>query len=143
MQVIIYDVASLRYQWDSGRTTATASNAAGEVLASVDCAPGTSDREAAFLAMDAALAGARLRRTDARGVQSYRRVALYNPFTAQVALGSVPRTQVFSDGQALELEAGGSEAVVADGALWVGSRVLPTFEPDPLAVGAALSAHRS
>jgi hypothetical protein len=143
MQVIIYDASSLRYQWDASRTTATVTNAAGEVLASVDCPPGTSDREAAFLAMDGALGGARLRRADAKGAQTYRRVAFYNPFTAQVALGSVPRTQVFADGGALELEASGAEAVIADDALWVGSRVLPVFAPDTAAVATSLAAHRA
>lgn len=101
----------------------------GELLGSVDFNKDTSVEEAAFLVQDAALATARLKRNDEVGARTLRRLALYNPYTAQVALGSVPRTEVYTDNKALALPADGAVASSEDGLLWVGERVLALQEP--------------
>jgi len=93
--LLVLDLAALRYQWDADRRFLTAFSPAGEILSVVDGAD-LSDREAVFAACDLALAEAALMRPDADGVLCDLPIALFNPYTSEVAVGAVPDTDVFS-----------------------------------------------
>lgn len=141
MNTIIYDMASLKYRWNADKSALSVFSPQAELLAQVQCPKGTSDREGVFLVLDAALASARIKRNDAGGARGLRRLALYNPYTAQVALGSVPRTETYGDGHTLSIPAEGLPGRIEDGLLWVSDRVLSRLELDYEDINAALSAH--
>lgn len=111
MELIICDLATLRYQWVAHRTRLQAVTARGEFLAAVDVRAGVDEREAAFLACDAALGRGWVRR-DGRRL----RVGLYNPYSAEVAVGALPDTAVFADQAPVALPVDGAVAVLDDGA---------------------------
>jgi len=51
----VFDLATLRFRADTEKRSLSVSSAAGDVLATVGIPEGTSEREAVFLALDAAL----------------------------------------------------------------------------------------
>ena len=105
--MVVIDLANLRCRHNPTQTAVAANTAQGELLAAVDLPPGTPTRESAFLAFDAALDRGRVRRVDLDGTTRTLRIALYNPFTAEVAVGPVPKTRVFSAHHRLELPPAG------------------------------------
>lgn len=107
VDLCILDLASLRYQRNRARTSVTVYSALREVLAVVDTPADMDDREVAFLAADAALSTARLVRIDPERGRVRARLGLYNPYTAEVSVGAVPETKVFSDEELLELPEAG------------------------------------
>ena len=104
MHVVVYDLASLDLRWGAGRRSARLYGANGVLLSVLDVEAGVDGREVAFRVADDALERARvchpraLERFSARPEdrRANRRVALYNPFTARIAVGALGRTQVFA-----------------------------------------------
>lgn len=140
MDLCILDLSGLRYQWNATRSTLTVFSPRRDVLAVVATPAGLGDREAAFRACDAALATARLLRLridtgpagEPRPTQARHRLGLYNPYTAEVSVGAVPDTRVFSDDRPLALPHDGLCARLDDSdpdALVVDDRVLGLVEP--------------
>lgn len=134
---VIFDIATVRYRFSAARTSVTALAPTGELLAVVELAPGTSDREAAFAAADAALRAGRVLRGDVRA-----RVALYDPYTAEVALDPVPATRTFTDRAPVSFGPEGTLAVLDDRGLVIESRVLGPVTRSFAATSRALLAHQ-
>lgn len=148
VDVIIFDLAALRYRWNEARTALSMFSPLREQLALVSPAPGTADREAATLACDQALDVCRLRRaaTEADGSPTKVRykIALYNPYTAKVAIGAVPHNQSFGDFAPLAIPPGGLPARLEDAGpvLLVGERALALSQPTVAELTRELAAHR-
>ena len=134
-------MASLKFRWNTDKSVLSVSSPQAELLAQVHCPEGTSEREAAFLALDAALASARIKRTEPGGSRALRRLALYNPYTAQVAVGSVPRTETYGDGHTMDIPLEGLPARIEDDFLWAGDRMLSQLQFDYEDINAAMAAH--
>jgi hypothetical protein len=133
----VFDLATLRFRADTDKRSLSVSSAAGDVLATVAIPEGTSEREAVFLALDAALDEGRLIREGGT-----LEIAFANPFTNQVAVGAVPDTVAYSDGEPVEIKAAGVGGTLRNGILTIDSRSLIPVETAMATVAAALSAHR-
>lgn len=133
----VFDLATLRFRADTDARTLSVSSAAGEVLASVTIPEDTSEREAVFLALDKALDEGRL--TRAEGTLE---IAFANPFTNQIAVGAVPDTVAYSDGEPFDIGPAGAGASLRDGILTISGRSFIPVETAMASVAAALSAHR-
>lgn len=103
------------------------------------CRPreGASERETVFEILDTALGELDVPAADG----SWRRVALYNPLTAQVAVGAVPDTETFTDSEPLTLDLHGTYASLCGGVLVIGGRELPPLVPNSELVKRSLAAH--
>lgn len=151
-------MASLRLEIDAG--SAALRSSSGELLLSVPWAdvqayPGLSDvapegalgvsavsREVFFAILDLALDRARVSRVGPDGVRTLRRVALYNPYTSDIAALSVPATQVFTVSGPLPLPEEGVLAVLGEDVFHVGkSMTLALCEPSPERVSRSLADH--
>lgn len=106
MEYCILDLSTIRYRWNADHTAVRMFSPTRELLADLVLPAGTSDREAAFLCCEHALDKSRLRRFAQDGTAVRTRVALYNPLTGEVALGSTPDTIVYG-GAVLETPAHG------------------------------------
>lgn len=140
------DMAAVRFVRSEDGMSLSALAGTGELIALIDVAPGTADREAALAAFDAALDLARVPRpslTDpSRIVRT--RVALYNPYTCEVAVGALPSTVAFGDMAPLQLPPSGvlaSRSADEPDVLVVGARRLPRRVPTPASVSRAYVAH--
>lgn len=120
---VLFDMGSLRFGMDAERRMLVVRTANMELLGSAAVPDGRSLGEAAFQLLDDLLDRCILPRPGAP------RVAFYNPITAEVAIGAVPNTQVFSCGDLLELDPAGSAATLVDGVLNLGKRLLLPKEP--------------
>jgi hypothetical protein len=123
--VVVLDMAALRIALDRPTASVAVLNGVEPVavfpLASFDLAgfdagftsrpdggpDETPRREFVFQVLDRTLKTGRLTRVDAQGAPGRLGVALYNPYTAEVAVGAVPTTRAFSRGAPLPLPAGG------------------------------------
>lgn len=106
-------------------------------LAEVRIGRTVSRREGLFMALDDMLANLEMPSADG----SWCRVALYNPLTLQIAFRSVPDTEVYTDGDPLEIPLYGATARLAGGALLLGSRELPRLVANVSSTRAALASH--
>jgi len=115
--VLVLDMATIRFRWGPEKATCAAVTSRGEVLAVVETArddagnldvPGT-----AYRAFDEALGSGSVLRVldDGSAVPVRHEIALYNPFTGEVAIGAVPATITFADGRPVELDPAGVTAV--------------------------------
>lgn len=137
--MVVFDLAMLRFEWAGARTGVTVWTPARRLLAAWEAPEDeqTSEREAVFQALDRVLELPLL--IDG----SEHQVALYNPYTSQIALSPVPDTLTFTDGHPLELAAEGSIAALTQDAMMVDGRRLARLDVDFASVSAVLSAHRS
>ena len=117
MNLLVLDLACLRFH-RTGDELAVHAPDLGE-LARCRVAPGTSDREAVFQVLDEALAVARIP-TSAGSIP----VGLYNPLSAEIAIGAVPDTESFTDTEPITLAAYGTIAEYVDGVVHVDGRTL-------------------
>ena len=95
---MVFDLATIRYRFTPTKHAVSALASSGELLAQVDLSPHHDEKEAAFLAADAALRGARVKRAS-----TLYKVALYNPYSAVICVGPVPHTLVYGDRLPLEI----------------------------------------
>lgn len=112
------DMSTLRYQWNPDHTACCALTARGEILAVVEVDAGpVNERELAFRLLDRALEVGQVLRAhpDDPAKRVVYKVALYNPFSAEVSVGEVPKNVTFRDEAPLALPADGlpAEAVTA------------------------------
>ena len=98
---VILNMSDLRMRWSPDRSALAVLTHAEELIAVCDVSPLWSPREAALRALDEALSSARLSRS-IDGELTLVRIALYNPRTSQVAVGSLPHTTVFSDSSRID-----------------------------------------
>jgi hypothetical protein len=137
MDFWVYDLASLRFRPDRAAGRLSVLTSAGELLASVELQNGTSDREAAFRALDDALAHGRLVRPDGT-----RALAFLNPYSNQVAVDAIPDTVSYQASDDLRLGELGAPAVLRDGLLEIEGQTLVPVTPDMTSVMEALTSHR-
>jgi hypothetical protein len=117
--IVVVDMSSLRLMVDRGRESVTVAHGLEpivvvplrEIAELLPAASGPADesrlREAVFLLMDRALASGRLTRVTDAAIATRLPVALYNPHTAEVAVGPVPTTRAYSAGVPLPLPESG------------------------------------
>jgi hypothetical protein len=135
--IVVFDLAVLRFEWGPDRASMTAWSPGRKLVGTCGIEPGTSDREAVFKVLDQALD------TVVEGPDGPGRPALYNPFTAQIAYGSVPSTLTFTDREPLELDTEGTAGYVEDGVMVIGDRRLESVDAGLHEVEFAFAAHRS
>jgi hypothetical protein len=115
-------------RWSPDHSALAVLTHAEELIAVCDVSPLWSPREAALRALDEALSSARLSRS-VDGELTLVRIALYNPCTYQVAVGSLPHTAVFSDRSRIDCPPSGVLATVGeDTVVLPRGRFLPTVE---------------
>lgn len=145
--LVVIDLASLRLHRIGDRVDV--STATGEVVTSVRAHDGEPDRLVAFRAFNAVL-DQRLPRpvVDADGRVSLvsASVALYNPATGQVAVGSIGKdaqnTVTFGDGCPVALPEEGLVARVDGDGIAFGGRRLPALDLGVRSLNRDLAAHR-
>lgn len=135
-QVLVIDLAVLRFEWGDARRSINAWTPARRLLATVAVAEGCSEREAVFNVLDAALAAPVV--TEHGPAQ----LGLYNPFSAQIALSPVPDTLSYSDRRPIVLDEEGSIAELHGDVLVLDGRELEALEPNLAEVERAFAAHR-
>ena len=96
-----------------------------------------SDREAVYQVLNAVLAETKLPMIDG----GWMSVSLYNPFSKQVAYGTVPDTLVFAEDYPLYLPYTGLVGEVEDDKLVVGDSVLEMLRPGVSSTQRALASH--
>jgi hypothetical protein len=135
--LVVLDMSTLRFVWHNGRRAVSLLTSGGELLAVRELAEGASERQAAFAVLEEAAATARLRRQGGE-----RRVAFYNPYTAEVSVDAASANRVYCAGHPLALSEEGEEAVPVDDRLVVGAAVLnERGELDPASAMRAVAAH--
>jgi hypothetical protein len=141
MDVIVFDLAQLQFRRTPARTgdgsVLSVHAAHVGLLFEATLDEDVSDREVVFRALDQMLATFELPTSD--GV--WCPVALANPFSHQVAFRCVPDTEVFSDGDPLDIPAFGAFAQMEGDVLVIGERVLPVVQPDARTTQASLASH--
>jgi hypothetical protein len=140
MKFCLLDLASLHFEHTAGGDVVVARTPGGEIISRVDVEPGTDNRRAAAAACDAALAGGTLLRS-VGGRDQEVQIALYNPYSSEVALGGLPETKNYGDGDPVILPNQGALAHLEDGFLHVGDRRLPVVALSSASCSRALSAH--
>lgn len=83
--------------------------ASGEVLAVVDTLAIDRNEDAAYAACEHALATGNVAREG-----TLHKIALYNPYSAEISYKAAPDSQIFGDGEAHPIEVEGSLASVED-----------------------------
>lgn len=96
-----------------------------------------SDREAVFVALDQVLSSARVPTVD--GLIP---VGLYNPLSADVAVGGTPYTTSYTDGEPLEIDEHGALVALDEHTLVLGDRALTPRTSSWVGAAAAMAAHR-
>lgn len=109
MDLRVYDLASVRYAWNRDRTRLQLLGAHGEFLGAADVAAGADARAAAYAACEAALDRGRVR-VDGR----LWRIALYNPYSAEVSVGPAADNRIHSDQAPVAISPAGSPAHLDD-----------------------------
>lgn len=137
MDLWVFDLSSLRFRSDRPAGRLSVLTSAGELLASVELENGTSDREAVFRALDAALAHGRLARPEGT-----RALAFLNPYSNQVAVDAVPETVTYQASELVRISELGAPATLRDGLLELDGHTLVPVTPDMTSVMEALTAHR-
>jgi hypothetical protein len=135
--VVVFDLAVLRFEWGPKRSSISAWTPGRKLIGLCVLEPGVSDREAVFKVLDEAL------QTLVEGPNGAGKLALYNPFTAQIAYGAIPSTVTFTDREPIALDAEGTAAVIVDGELEIDGRFLEALTPSLEEVEFAFAAHRS
>lgn len=122
--------------------TATLYAAAGEPLVTVMDVGALDDREALLEAMDAALASAVVVRYGDGDDFASLPLALYNPYTAEVAVGPLGSTVAYAAPMPIPLSPAGEVATVNSDQLVVADQVCAPVVPDRTALAAAWDAHQ-
>ena len=117
---LIFNIATLRYRFGTCRGSVSAMAPTGEMLGVADLDPRHSDREAAFVASDAALQSGCVQRDGIRY-----RVGFYIPVTREVCIGGVPRTATYGDQAPLDIDPEGVEVNRVQNGIQAGQRFLP------------------
>lgn len=144
--VLVLDMATLRFL--RAGTALRVATRSGLVLGAVHPRRNEARADMAFRAMDAALNGGRVLEVSPEDPRArvHREIALYNPFSADIAYGPVPQTLTFNNGGPLPIDPDGTPATLtlADGkaTLTIDSVALHTIERGPLETSRIIAAQR-
>ena len=136
----VLDLASLRLSRSADARVAVARSSAGETLARIDVDPDLDARDVAFALYEAVLAGAVVTRTAADGSAVTCPVALYNPYSGQLAVEALPRSRVYDLGERTFDVAGWLVRTKAD-RISVEGELLAPIVSTPVSVATACGAH--
>lgn len=126
--VVVYDLATLRFRRSARKTSMSVIAASGEVLAVCDTSVADTNEDAAYAVCEHALSAGRVQRGE-----HLCRVALYNPYSAEISYLPAPESVVFGNEQGLALPVDGEVATVHEdsdgmwlalGGVRVGTKVL-------------------
>lgn len=138
VRYVVFDLSTLIFGVSPEGVTLSLRTADRVLLGSCELQAGQSRSEAVFQLLDDVLDRCVLPGDEPS------RVAFYNPFTGDVALGAVPDTISFSAGGPLELAAAGTAATFDGGVLTLESGLcLVPVEPSADRLLAAFAAHPS
>lgn len=110
VDIVIYDLSTLRFRRSARKTSMSVIAASGEVLAVVDTLAVDSNEDAAYAACEHALATARVRREG-----TWCRIGLYNPYSGETSYRPAPDSIVFGAQQPVAIETLGSRGKVEGG----------------------------
>jgi len=108
-QIVIFDLATLRFRRSARGTSMSVVAASGEVLAVVDTLAIDRNEDAAYAACEHALATGNVARDG-----ELHKIALYNPYSAEISYKAAPDSQIFGDGEAHPIDIEGSVAHIED-----------------------------
>jgi hypothetical protein len=141
MNVCLFDLASLRFERSADRGVVLVRTASGELLASSTVPVDADEGRCAATVCDEALArGTVLRYVDGQGDMAVP-IALYNPYSGDVAVDALPHTRAFGDGRPLRLDPNGALAVLDGDTLVVDGRPLAWIPAGAVSCSRALAAH--
>lgn len=109
--IVIFDLATLRFRRSARGTSINVVAASGEVLAVVDTLAIDRNEDAAYAACEHALAAGNVARQG-----TLHKIALYNPYSAEISYLAAPDSQIFGDGDAHPISINGSVAGIDNGA---------------------------
>jgi len=141
LDVWLLDLASIRFSWSPGSSCLSVFSSRLEVLAVVKLDPTLPVEELATRGFNEVLERGKITRVLDTGGRSTFRVALYNPYTAEVAVGGLPRTKAFSDREALQISDEGCPGAVRGNQLWLAGRKLEYVPVSPAHIIHAKAAH--
>jgi hypothetical protein len=136
----LLDLAGIRFSWSKGSSCLSIYSSRLEVLGVVQLDPELSTEEMALRGLDEVLANGRVERVQFDGRVVFP-IALYNPFTSQVAVGAIPLTRTYSDRAVIDMDDDGCRAKLVEEELYVDERCLPLVPVGPGAVSRAKLAH--
>jgi hypothetical protein len=108
-QIVIFDLATLRFRRSARGTSMSVVAASGEVLAVVDTLAIDRNEDAAYAACEHALAAGNVEREG-----TLHKIALYNPYSAEISYKAAPDSEIFGDGEAHPIAVDGSVANIED-----------------------------
>ena len=134
---MVLPMSSVRFELATHANVLKAVVAGVGELISIPYNSSWSDREAVYQVLNAVLAETKLPTIDG----GWMSVSLYNPFSKQVAYGTVPDTLVFAEDYPLYLPYTGLVGEVEDDKLVVGDSVLEILRPGVSSTQRALASH--
>ena len=137
MSTLVLPMSSVRFELATYANVLKAVVAGVGELISIPYNSSWSDREAVYQVLNAVLAETKLPMIDG----GWMSVSLYNPFSKQVAYGTVPDTLVFAEDYPLYLPYTGLVGEVEDDKLVVGDSVLEILRPGVSSTQRALASH--
>jgi hypothetical protein len=136
----LLDMAGIRFSWAKGSSALSVFSSRLEVLAVVRLDPCLTTEEMALRGLDAVLGGGRVERVLPGGRESFP-LGLYNPYTAEVAIGGMPKTRTYSDRAPMELGEEGCLAEIQGDLIVVEGRCLEYIPVSPQAISRARGAY--
>jgi len=136
--IIAFDMSSLIFEYNADHTACFVKTAGKVILASVELNKDTPQREAAFMAMEEVLGKVKLRSPEG----AWCSVALYNPFTAQFAIDSLPNTVAYGDSSPQPIDIEGTYGLLTGGVLLINNKELAPIDQAYSNIKHALQAHQ-
>jgi len=139
VKVLILDMSALSYRLDRDGQEIAVSAPGLPGLCTVGVPAGVTEREAVFMGLDETLRSGRV------SIGSgWARVGLCNPLTDEVAIGPLPDTATYFDGEMICVPSTGLLCSVGNGVLVLpNGRTLDRVDPSYASVSRAVAAHRS
>ena len=141
MELWLMDLSSIRFQWGVRGSALNVLSSRGEPLGIIQVPRDMALEEAALQGFDAALKRGKVERVTEEAGRVRYQIALYNPYTAEVSVGALPKTRVFTDRSALKISADGVAARLEDSGLVIGERVLDEIVGDFKSVSRTLATY--
>ncbi len=136
--IIAFDMSSLIFEYTADHSACLIKTANKTILASVAVNSEMPQREAAFLAMEELLGKVKLRSPEG----AWCSIALYNPFTAQFAVDSLPNTIAFGNSTPQPINLDGTYGTSVGGTLLINNSEFAPIDQAYTNIKQALQAHQ-